>query len=92
MRRGIVKGSPNAHRRPPVPTWIEPMKARLAARLPKPQDRWAFEFKWDGIRALCFYDGKNLRIRSRNAVSLRSRRFVMHPAVGWTALAVTITW
>jgi hypothetical protein len=26
------------------------------------------------------------------AVSLRSRRFVMHPAVGWTALAATITW
>jgi bifunctional non-homologous end joining protein LigD len=29
-------------------------------------DRWAYETKWDGCRALAFVDGGRLRLRSRN--------------------------
>lgn len=29
-------------------------------------DAWAFEVKWDGMRALCFVDGPSLRVQSYN--------------------------
>ena len=29
-------------------------------------DEWLFEIKWDGYRAVCFLDGKSLRLVSRN--------------------------
>ena len=53
-----------------MPSWVEPMKALLAGAVPGKASEWGFEFKWDGIRALSFFDGKRggagLRILSRN--------------------------
>src|SRR4030088_993615 len=42
------------------------MLAVLADGLPADDDRHAFEFKWDGIRAMCYWDGDRLRLQTRN--------------------------
>jgi bifunctional non-homologous end joining protein LigD len=49
-----------------LPTHVKPMLATLAKDLPPNQDDWTFEFKWDGIRAITFWDGARLRIETRN--------------------------
>jgi bifunctional non-homologous end joining protein LigD len=50
--------------REPMPTRVEPMLARLG-ELPPDDDRWAYEIKWDGVRAIGFVDGGRLRLASR---------------------------
>ena len=35
----------------PMPDTIVPMLARLGP-LPRDEERWAFEIKWDGVRAI----------------------------------------
>jgi bifunctional non-homologous end joining protein LigD len=42
------------------------MLATLAKDLPAKQDDWTFEFKWDGIRAIAFWDGTKLKLETRN--------------------------
>ena len=49
----------------PLPDWFEPMSAGVAVHAPAGED-WLFEVKWDGVRALCFIDGEELRIYSRS--------------------------
>ncbi len=49
----------------PVPRDLRPMLA-TAAPLPKDDDAWAFEVKWDGVRALVAVDGGRLTVCSRN--------------------------
>ena len=49
----------------PLPEWLEPMSATIGTRPPAGDD-WLFEVKWDGVRALCYLDGEELRIYSRN--------------------------
>jgi bifunctional non-homologous end joining protein LigD len=34
--------------------------------MPADAAQWAFEYKWDGIRALCYWDGQRVRLESRN--------------------------
>lgn len=41
------------------------MLAQLAD-LPSDPETWAFEVKWDGIRAVAFVDAGSLRIETRN--------------------------
>jgi bifunctional non-homologous end joining protein LigD len=48
----------------PMPTGISPMLA-VAADLPADDESWAYEFKWDGIRALVWVDGGRARAESR---------------------------
>jgi len=43
---------------------LEPMLAKLSADLPT-GDGWLFEPKWDGFRAICFRDGDETYIQSR---------------------------
>jgi bifunctional non-homologous end joining protein LigD len=51
---------------------IEPMKAVLTdERFSDPG--WIFERKFDGIRCLAFKEGKEVRLRSRNDLSLNGR-------------------
>jgi bifunctional non-homologous end joining protein LigD len=47
-----------------MPTRLEPM---LATPLPAPptDEGWAYEIKWDGIRALGYIDGENLKLSAR---------------------------
>lgn len=47
------------------PTHVAPMLA-VTGTLPADSDAWAFEYKWDGIRALCYWDGRRIRLESRN--------------------------
>src|SRR5688572_32698569 len=49
-------------------TSCRPMLAVLAPALPPDPKNYAFEFKWDGMRALAFWDGHNLRLRTRNGL------------------------
>ena len=48
-----------------VPKTINPMLARMA-RHPFDSSDHLFELKWDGIRALAYIDGGQLRLQSRN--------------------------
>jgi bifunctional non-homologous end joining protein LigD len=59
---------------PPVDAEAEPMPQELVPMLAKPgrlpavreQDRWAFEIKWDGVRALVHSEPGRIRLESRN--------------------------
>jgi len=48
-----------------LPDHVRPMLA-LLSELPREDDAYAFEYKWDGIRAVFFCDGKAHRIETRN--------------------------
>ena len=56
-----------------MPELVEPMQALLTDAVPAAGDRYGFEFKWDGIRAVCYWDGRHLRLqtRNRNDVTIR---------------------
>jgi len=65
--------------RKPMPDKITPMLAKLATKLPAPDDAWGFEFKWDGIRALAFVDGGRVRLQSRTGEDITPRYPEIHP-------------
>jgi bifunctional non-homologous end joining protein LigD len=50
-----------------APELIRPMLA-TAGSLPSPADstQWAFEMKWDGVRAVVYVDGGRARVMNRN--------------------------
>ena len=54
------------------------MLAVSSDTLPRDSGKWAFEFKWDGVRAICFWDGKNLRLQSRNKLDITRRYPELH--------------
>jgi len=54
------------------PEGLRPMQATLAATPPK-GDGWAWELKWDGIRALGYVDGGRLRLFTRNGNEVTNR-------------------
>jgi bifunctional non-homologous end joining protein LigD len=55
----------------PLPTSIEPMLATLGALpLSGPDEDWAFEKKWDGVRAIVRWDGRRLSLTSRNDIDM----------------------
>jgi bifunctional non-homologous end joining protein LigD len=47
-----------------MPAKIAPMLARAGA-LPKDDQHWAYEIKWDGVRAIAYYQPGELRLESR---------------------------
>ena len=55
----------------PLPQHVRPMLATAGA-LPEDDDGWAFEIKWDGVRAISFIEGGRLRLVSRNDKDLTS--------------------
>jgi bifunctional non-homologous end joining protein LigD len=61
----VQRLDPAAQPRSALPELIQPMLA-TAGRLPKDDDRWAFEFKWDGVRAVAYVTGGRVRFLSRN--------------------------
>src|SRR5665213_20024 len=52
-----------------MPEHVKPMLA-MAGELPKKDAGWAYEFKWDGVRALVYVDGGRVRAFTRNDKSL----------------------
>ena len=59
--RGRMPGSPSGE----FPALVRPMLATPARELPAGEERWAAEFKWDGLRAVAYVSGGGLRLRSR---------------------------
>ncbi|QQQ79753.1 non-homologous end-joining DNA ligase [Saccharothrix sp. 6-C] len=49
----------------PLPEVLSPMLATSAVELPGPAAKWAFEFKWDGVRAIARVEGGRVRLTSR---------------------------
>ena len=58
--------------REPMPKRIEPMLARIG-ELPRDDAKWAYEIKWDGVRAVAYADGGRLRLESRNGNDITPR-------------------
>jgi bifunctional non-homologous end joining protein LigD len=58
--------------REPMPSRLEPMLATAVAA-PPAGDEWAFEIKWDGVRALVFADGRRLQISARRGADATAR-------------------
>jgi bifunctional non-homologous end joining protein LigD len=54
-----------------MPAHVEPMLARTG-ELPR-RGEWAYEFKWDGIRAIAYWNGRRIRIESRNLLDITFR-------------------
>jgi bifunctional non-homologous end joining protein LigD len=48
-----------------LPGLVRPMLATAASDLPGPDRDWAYEFKWDGVRAVVYVDGGRARALSR---------------------------
>jgi bifunctional non-homologous end joining protein LigD len=48
-----------------MPGFVEPMLARLST-MPADEERWAFEVKWDGVRAIAHSQPGRLRFVTRN--------------------------
>jgi len=64
--------------RKPMPEKLVPMMAKLDTRVPRPEDAWGFEFKWDGIRALAYVDGGRVRLQSRTGEDITPRYPEIH--------------
>ena len=56
-----------------MPASIDPMLAVVASGIPANEADYAFEYKWDGVRAISFWDGKTLSIHSRNRLDIGRR-------------------
>src|SRR5438876_2706809 len=56
---------PAGGEREPMPDKLVPMLAKLST-LPKNDQDYGYEIKWDGIRALAFIDGGRVRLVNRN--------------------------
>jgi bifunctional non-homologous end joining protein LigD len=54
----------------PMPENVVPMLATTASDLPPKQQEWAFEFKWDGVRAIVYVDGGRATAQSRNLLDI----------------------
>jgi bifunctional non-homologous end joining protein LigD len=51
--------------REPMPEHVKPMLARPGS-LPRKDDGWTYEIKWDGVRAIAYSTPGELRLESRN--------------------------
>jgi bifunctional non-homologous end joining protein LigD len=56
----------------PMPDKIVPMMAKLA-KLPRDDEHWAYEIKWDGVRAILYCQGGRVRLTSRNLRDVTSQ-------------------
>ncbi|MGY4644175.1 non-homologous end-joining DNA ligase [Cellulomonas sp. URHB0016] len=49
----------------PLPDLVRPMLA-VPGELPEDDEEWAYELKWDGVRAVAYVAGGQVRLMSRN--------------------------
>jgi bifunctional non-homologous end joining protein LigD len=69
---------PDDPEREPMPEELEPMLARTGP-LPPDDGRWAFEIKWDGVRAIAFVQGGRLVLRARTGRDVTARYPELRP-------------
>jgi bifunctional non-homologous end joining protein LigD len=60
-----------------MPQSIDPMLAVLSTLPPDPNP-YSFEFKWDGVRAITYFDGRRLSMESRNLLDITPRYPEIH--------------
>jgi bifunctional non-homologous end joining protein LigD len=72
-----------------MPQSIAPMLA-TAGPLPPDDGNWAFEFKWDGIRAVAFVEAGRARFASRNDNDLTGSIPELQPGEGALELPVVL--
>ncbi|HVF32360.1 MAG TPA: non-homologous end-joining DNA ligase [Acidimicrobiales bacterium] len=66
----------------PFPSSLVPMLATAGAGLPDdPHGEWAYELKWDGVRALAYLHDGRLRLESRNLNDITPRYPELHGLV-----------
>jgi bifunctional non-homologous end joining protein LigD len=58
--------------RAPIPDDLRPMMA-VTGELPRDDDRYAYEMKWDGVRALIAVEGGRVRATSRQGNDMTAR-------------------
>jgi bifunctional non-homologous end joining protein LigD len=58
--------------REPFPDQVAPMLAR-SGELPGDDDRWAYEIKWDGVRAIAYAEGGRMRLEARSGRDITPR-------------------
>lgn len=56
---------------------VAPMMA-VSGTLPRDDERWAFEVKWDGVRAVSYVDDGRIRLESRNLLDITPRYPELH--------------
>jgi bifunctional non-homologous end joining protein LigD len=69
---------PDDPEREPMPGELAPMLARTGP-LPPDDGRWAFEIKWDGVRAIAFVQGGRLALRARSGRDITGRYPELRP-------------
>src|SRR5205814_10301452 len=57
----------------PMPELVPPMLAVLSKTLPPNLGDFAYEYKWDGVRAIFRWDGNDLSLQSRNQLDITNR-------------------
>ena len=55
-----------------MPALVAPMLASLSQRLPVNGEEWAFEYKWDGVRAIARWDGRARQRQTPPSYRLRA--------------------
>src|SRR6516165_6468056 len=73
-----------------MPRHVAPMLA-VSGDLPTDQARWAFEVKWDGVRALAYIRNGQLTLESRSLADITARYPElggMGPAIGKSHSAI----
>jgi bifunctional non-homologous end joining protein LigD len=60
---------------------IDPMRA-VSGELPRDEERWAFEVKWDGYRTIAFVDDDRLRLQSSRGLDVTGRYPELRGLVG----------
>jgi len=68
----IHRMDPPPHPREAMPEHITPMLAS-SGPVPDEEDQWAFELKWDGVRAIAYLRPGRVRIESRNLNDVSGR-------------------
>jgi len=53
-----------------MPENVGPMLASTGTALPDRPEEWAYEFKWDGVRAVVYVDGGRAKAQSRNLLDI----------------------
>jgi bifunctional non-homologous end joining protein LigD len=64
--------------REPMPERLVPMLASAGA-LPRDEENWSFEIKWDGVRALVYSEPGRLRIEGRRLTDMTERYPELRP-------------
>jgi bifunctional non-homologous end joining protein LigD len=69
---------PEDPEREPMPERLEPMLARTGP-LPEETGQWAYEIKWDGVRAIAFVQGGRLVLQARSGRDITPRYPELRP-------------